>query len=104
VAEAIENLTRVTGRILERRPHPRLDGWDVVALAVEATSPVAGKADLLSANIGHRLEVAVRSELLGGARPGATLGCLAKFTPDGAMCQPHPAPGAFTVSGGGGRS
>jgi hypothetical protein len=59
---------------------------------------VEGKADLLSTHIGAHVDVAVRRALLKDAQSGAELRCRAKFTPGGAMCEPHPTQGAFSVS------
>jgi hypothetical protein len=93
----IENLTRIEGTVEARRPHPRLDGWDLVTLAVDGAESVPGQADLLSRHAGGRLELAVPQALLGGAGPGARLVTRAKVTPDGARAEAHPEPGAFSV-------
>jgi hypothetical protein len=98
MVEAVENLTRIAGRITARGPHPQLSDWDLVTLAVDEAQPVEGKADLLSTHLGSHVDVAVRRDLLRDARPGAELSCRAKFTPGGAMCEPHPKRGAFSVS------
>lgn len=100
--QVIENLTRLRGRILGRAPHPARAGYDLLTLQVDEAQPVEGKADLLGRHAGGRLDVAVRSELLpeGAVTPGAQVDLRAKMTPDGALAEPHPEPGNFTVSAG----
>ena len=83
--------------MVARRPHPRLDGYDVVALAIERVDPIPQKADLLRPAFATTIDVAVRRALLGDAAPGARLSCRAKRTPDGALCEANPAPGDFVV-------
>ena len=100
--QAIDNLTRLCGRILSRAPHPARAGYDLLALQVHEAHPVEGKADLLGRHAGATLDVAVRSELLNDAAvaPGAHVDLRAKMTPDGALAEPHPEAGNFTVSAG----
>jgi hypothetical protein len=98
LVQVVDNLTDLTGVVLARSPHPTLPGWDVVRLSVERATPVTGKADLLSRHVGSELDVAVRRELLGTAGPSSRLSCRSKFTFDGALCEPHPAPGAFRIA------
>jgi hypothetical protein len=98
VVAPIENLTRIRGTITSRRPHPSLPGWDVVTVDVDAAEPVPGMRDLLASRAGSGFEVAVPRALLGSAGPGAQVSCRAKLTPNGAMCEPHPKPGDFSVS------
>lgn len=98
--QVIDNLTTVTGRIVSRHRHPSLDAYDLVVVHIDQTTPVEGKADLLSQFTGTELPVAVRRELLGDARAGWTLRCRAKRIPDGAMAEPHPDEGDFAVTPG----
>ena len=96
--QVVENLTELTGRVLALRPHPSLDGFDVVTLRAEQARAVPGYADLLSARVPGELEVLVRRELLDGAGAGALLSCRAALTSRGeVMAEPHPAPGDFSV-------
>ncbi len=102
MVSAAPNLTRVSGTILERRPHPTLAGWDLVTLAVESTAPVEGRRDLvgprLAAGEGDgagELEVAVPGDLLGPAGRGWHLVARVKLTPNGPMARPHPGGGDF---------
>src|SRR5690349_12562742 len=97
MVQAIENLTVIIGTILSLASHPVLPGYDMVTLRLEETRPVEGKADLISNQLGKEMLVAVRRELLAGARPGTRLQCRAKRTPDGAMCEPHPEEGSFVI-------
>jgi hypothetical protein len=104
VVSAAPNLTRIAGTVLARRPHPTLSGWDLVTLAVEATSPVEGSRDLVGPRLAEspggapaELEVAVRRELLGDAVPGWHVTARVKVTPDGPMARPHPGDGEFGV-------
>ena len=96
--QAIENLTQLRGRIVCRAPHPDRAGYDLLTLRVNETLPVEGKADLLGRQRGATLDVAVRSDLLGQAAVGAHVDLRAKMTPDGALAEPHPEPGNFTVA------
>ena len=100
--QGIENLTRLRGRILRRVPHPVRAGYDLLTLQVNETQAVEGKADLLGSHAGGTLDVAVRSELLPHAESSddAQVDLRAKMTPDGALAEPHPEPGNFTVSAG----
>ncbi|TSD86389.1 hypothetical protein FFK22_022490 [Mycobacterium sp. KBS0706] len=67
-------------------------------LHLDRADAVPGKANLLESLLGGSVEVAVRRELLGASASGAHMRCRAKRTPDGAMCEAHPAPGNFEVS------
>lgn len=100
--QVIENLTRLRGRILRRAPHPARAGYDLLTLQVEETQPVEGKANLLGQHRGGTLDVAVRSELLQDAKSGegADVDLRAKMTPDGALAEPHPEAGNFTIAAG----
>ena len=90
MVQGIENLSRIAGRVISRRPHPTLADYDVLRVALESATPVEGKADLLGAQVGNELDVAVRRALVPQGSAGARLECRAKRTPDGAMCEPHP--------------
>ena len=98
--QVIENLTRLRGRILCRVPHPARAGYDLLTLQVNETQAVDGKADLLGRHQGGTLDVAVRSDLLQDASggDGALVDLRAKMTPDGALAEPHPEPGNFTIA------
>ena len=100
--QGIENLTRLRGRILRRVPHPARAGYDLLTLQLDETQAVEGKADLLGRHQGGTLDVAVRSELLphAGGGDGAQVDLRAKMTPDGALAEPHPEPGNFTIAAG----
>jgi hypothetical protein len=98
MVQASDNLSRITGTIRSRRPHPTLEGYDLVDLALERSEAAEGKADLLASQRGRNIELAVRRELLGAAGPGATLECRAKRTPAGAMCEARPKPGDFGIT------
>ena len=100
--QVIENLTRLRGRILRRVPHPARAGYDLLTLQVNETQAVDGKADLLGRHLGGTLDVAVRSELLQDAKDSgvARVDLRAKMTADGALAEPHPEPGNFTIVAG----
>lgn len=100
--QVIENLTRLRGRILCRVPHPARAGYDLLTLQIDETQPVEGKANLLGRHRGGTLDVAVRSELLQDAKggEGADVDLRAKMTPDGALAEPHPEAGNFTIAAG----
>jgi hypothetical protein len=106
VVSAAPNLTRLTGTILTRRPHPALADRDAVVLAVDSTEEVPGLRDLVGPAVaraeprddGRReVEVAVPRELLGDAAAGWRLTCRVRFTPNGLMAEPRPAADAFVL-------
>ncbi len=74
----------------------------MVDLELEQVEAVAGKANLLESQRGATIQVSVRRDLLGEAVPGTRLRCRAKRTPDGAMCEAHPAQEDFAILEGGG--
>jgi hypothetical protein len=90
MVQMVENLTRISGTVIARRPHDTLNDYDIVTVQLDGAEPVPGKADLLSSHLGSTIDVSVRRALLSNAAPGMHLRCRAKRTPDGAMCEPHP--------------
>jgi hypothetical protein len=88
VVSAPDNLTRLAGALLERRPHPQLTDWELVLLDVQEVEAVPGRADLLSRRLGERLEVAVPGAVLGAAAPQDHLEVRARLTPRGVMAEP----------------
>jgi hypothetical protein len=90
MVQMVENLTRISGTVIARRPHDTLNDYDIVTVQLDGAEPVPGKADLLSSHLGSTIDVSVRRVLLSNATPGMHLRCRAKRTPDGAMCEPHP--------------
>jgi hypothetical protein len=89
VVAPVDNLTRLTGTLRERRAHPSLAGWELVVLDVAEVEPVPGRADLLSRRRGETLEVAVPVASLADAAPGGRLSVRARLTPRGVMAEPH---------------
>jgi hypothetical protein len=89
VVSAPDNLTRLAGPLVERRPHPSLPDWELVVLDVEQVEPVPGRADLLSRRLGERLELAVPGAVLGAAGPTDLVDVRARLTPRGVMAEPH---------------
>ena len=88
MVSAPDNLTRLRGALVERRPHPQLPDWELVLLDVQGVEPVPGRADLLSRRLGERLEVAVPAAVLGTAAPHDHLEVRARLTPRGVMAEP----------------
>ena len=88
MVSAPDNLTRLGGSLVERRPHPHLPDWELVLLDVQEAEPVSGRADLLSRRLGERLEVAVPASVLGGAAPLDHLDVRARLTARGVMAEP----------------
>ena len=95
--QVVENLSRLDGAIVGRRPHPSSSTYDLVSLCVARVDAIPGKANLLAHTAGTTVDVAVRRELLGSARQGDQLRCRAKQTPDGPLCEAHPEPADFEV-------
>jgi hypothetical protein len=89
VVSAPDNLTRLAGPLVERRPHPQLPEWELVLLDVQEVEPVPGRADLLSRRLGERLEVAVPRAVLSAAAPPDHVDVRARLTPRGVMAEPH---------------
>ena len=87
MVSAPDNLTRLAGPLLERRPHPQLPDWELVVLDVQEVEPVPGRADLLSRRLGERLEVAVPGAVLAGGSQDH-LDVRARLTPRGVMAEP----------------
>ena len=52
MVKAVDNLTTISGRVVSRSPHPTLGDYDLVNLVVERADPVAGRANLLSPQVG----------------------------------------------------
>ena len=89
MVSAPDNLTRLAGPLVERRPHPQLPDWELVLLDVQEVEPVPGRADLLSRRRGEIVEVAVPTAALAGAAPGGRLSVRATLTPRGVVSEPH---------------
>jgi hypothetical protein len=98
VIQVIENLTQIEGTVTARRPHPSLDGYEMVTVRVDQVAAVEGFPSLIAAQPGDHIEIAIRSALLAPAASGAVVRLRAKRTPDGIMCEPHPRPGDFRIS------
>ena len=98
MVQAVDNLTRISGRLVSREAHPHRPGWDGVVVHVDDAVPVEGKADLLSRYTGEDLAVAFRRELLAGALPGARLIFRARLTLDGALAEAHPDEGDLVIT------
>ncbi|OBC13756.1 hypothetical protein A5784_30955 [Mycobacterium sp. 852013-50091_SCH5140682] len=64
MVQVVENRTDIEGGIRSRAPHPTLDSYDVLAVAVDDARPVEGYADLLSARVGSVLDLNVKRTLL----------------------------------------
>ena len=97
MVQGIENLSIIAGRVIARRAHPTLTDYDVLRVALESAAPVEGKAELLGAQVGKEIDVAVRRALIPAGSAATRLECRAKRTADGAMCEPHPDAGDFSL-------
>src|SRR4051794_38290605 len=95
MVQAMENLITLIGTILSLASPPTLSGDITLALRLEETRPVEGKEDLIPNQLGKKIRVAGRNELLSNTRPGARMGCRPNRPPDGQMCEPHPKEGGF---------
>ena len=93
-----ENLTALEGEIVRREPDPRRSEFDTVVLKVTGAAPAEDKPDLIGADSGAEIPVAVRRELLAGAEPGTRVKLRASRTSSGdIMAEPHPSPEHFGV-------
>ncbi|MEX5301239.1 hypothetical protein [Kocuria sabuli] len=90
MVHVVDNRTAITGTVLAVEGHPRLRGFCLVTLRLEKSEPVEDARDLLTSRRGQEILLSVRSRMLGSARPGTVLSCLAKSTVDGDMCVPGP--------------
>ncbi|BBC36129.1 hypothetical protein SGFS_074230 [Streptomyces graminofaciens] len=97
MVQAIDNRTDLTTRLVGTEQHPRLADWDRAEVEVLAAEPVAGYADLLSRNVGHRLLLAVPRPLLADAAPGSVIRVRARLAAGEAMAERRPTPGTFAV-------
>ena len=99
MVQAIDNRTDLTTRLVGTEPHPRLADWDRAEVEVLAAEPVAGYADLLSRNVGHRLLLAVPRPLLADADavPGSVIRVRARLAAGEAMAERRPTAGTFAV-------
>jgi hypothetical protein len=64
VVSAAPNRTALVARVEARRPHPSVGRWDVLSVRVESSAPVEGYRDMVAAEAGRRLEVAVDRDRL----------------------------------------
>jgi hypothetical protein len=64
MVQVVENRTDIEGGVRSRAPHPSLNSYDVLAVAVDDAWPVEGYADLLSARVGSVLDLNVKRSLL----------------------------------------
>jgi hypothetical protein len=97
MVQGIENLTRLRGTIVARRPHPELPEWDIVTVDTEHAEPVEGKANFFPGQSGDKADVAIRRALLGAANAGAKIYLRAKWTPNGLMAEPYPGRNDFKI-------
>ena len=98
MVQVIDNLTRISGQLVTREPHPHRPDWDTVVVHVDEADPVDGKADLLSRHTGEDIPVMFRRELLADALPGARLIFRARLTVEGALAEPHPDEGDLLIT------
>jgi len=71
MSSVVENQTRLTGRVLARRPHPGVDQWDELRLDVSGADTVQTMPNLLGRTVGQQVTVAVnRDELPAGDLTG----------------------------------
>jgi hypothetical protein len=63
VVQVVENWTDVEGEVRAVDPHPSLEGYRSVRLAVVGAQPVPGVRDLVSQYVGQELAVAVPAEV-----------------------------------------
>lgn len=88
MVQVIDNRAKITGTVLPIASRPRLSGFHLITLQLEESEPVDAMLDLMAPLWGQAISLAVRSRLLGNARSGVRLSCLAKRTGDGAICVP----------------
>lgn len=98
MVQVIENLARLTGHILSCSSHPRIANFDLIEMKLDSNQEVEGLPNLIANVQGDVLEISVRRGLLGSNPLGATISCRAKVTPNGVMCEPHPAADNFSIS------
>jgi hypothetical protein len=97
MVQSKDNLSSLRGTLIGRSAHPSLDGYELLDVDIQATSPVDDRPDLLATTVGTRVAVTVLRALLDETvRPGVTLICQARRTPDGAMAVRRP--GFFRTS------
>jgi len=62
MVQVIENRSQVRGRVMSIAPHPSLNGYAVVDIAVSDVAPVSGYANLFNDHVGKTVGVNVRSD------------------------------------------
>jgi hypothetical protein len=68
--QMIENLSRIDGPIVDRRPSAEQPEWDDLTVLLEHADKVDDRAELLHAQLGTEVVIGVPRELLGDARAG----------------------------------
>ncbi len=68
--QMIENLSRIDGPIVARRPSPEQPDWDDLTVRLEHADKVDDRAELLQAQLGTEVVIGVPRELLADAKPG----------------------------------
>jgi hypothetical protein len=59
MVQVIENRSQVRGRVTSVAPHPTLDGYAVVDLAISDVAPVSGYGNLFGEHVGQTVGVNV---------------------------------------------
>jgi len=100
MVQVIENGTDIRCTVVQRRPAANLPDYDELALRVEAATPVAGVADLLSQRVGDTVDLLVaRSLLPHDSLQGWQLSCRASMAGPGVyMAEKDPQPERFELT------
>jgi hypothetical protein len=62
MVQVIENRSQVRGRVMNIAPHPSLNGYVVVDIAVSDVAPVSGYANLFGEHLGQTIGINVSSD------------------------------------------
>ena len=100
MVQAIENGTDIRCTILQRRPSASLPDYDELSVTVDAATPVAGLADLISQRVADNLDLLVPRRLLpDGDLARWQLSCRARLAGPGIyMAETDPPPERFQLT------
>jgi hypothetical protein len=68
--QMIENISRIDGCIMARRPSKERQDWDDITVLLERAEKVDDRAELLHRQLGTEVTIGVPRDLLGEAKPG----------------------------------
>ena len=71
--QIIENVSRIEGTVVDRRPSTEQPDWDDITVLLEHADKVDDRAELLHDRLGTEVVIGVPRDLLGAAKAGDKL-------------------------------